>query len=111
MNSGRNALAIVGAEALVTAGYVENGRIELLVEGFGEGFAEPFQAGGWRSIFKGNHDHGTADDGSAVRSSVGDGRVLGAKWRREKQREQRYEDEDSGVFHDKLIISARAAAA
>ena len=45
MNSGRNALAIIGAEALVAAGYVQNWRIELLVEGFGEGFAEPFEAG------------------------------------------------------------------
>jgi hypothetical protein len=79
MNAGRNALAIIGAEALVTAGYVQNRRVELLVEDFGEGFAEPFQARGWRSILKGNHDHGAADDSEAVRSSVGGGSVLGAK--------------------------------
>jgi hypothetical protein len=113
MNSGRNALAIVGAESLVTAGYVQNGRIELLAEGFGEGFAEPFQARGWRSILKGNHDHGAAGVSSAIWGSVRGGRVLGAKRCAEKQRDQRDENEgeDRGAFHDKLIISASAAAA
>src|SRR5208337_3637908 len=46
VHAGWNALSIVGSEALVTAGYVQNGRIELLVEGFRERFAEPFQTWG-----------------------------------------------------------------
>jgi hypothetical protein len=109
MNSGGNALAIVCVEALVTAGYVKDGRIELLVEGFGKGFAEPLQAWGWGSILKGNHDHGAADCGVAVQSLSGGGSVLGAKRRAQKQRDQK--DDNSSAFHDKLIISASAAAA
>ena len=111
MNAGRNALAIVGSESFVTAGYVQDRRIELLVEGLGEGFAEPFQAWCWRSILKGNHDHGAADCRAGFQSSIGGDSVLGAKRRTEKQRDQRDESEDSGAFHDKLIISASAAAA
>src|SRR5271157_5421946 len=99
MNTGRNALAIVGSEPLVTAGNVQHRRIELLVEGFRKGFTEPFQARCRRRILEGNHDHGPADH-----SSVGGGVVLGAKRRAEKQRNQK--GENRGAFHDKLIISA-----
>jgi hypothetical protein len=87
MNAGGNSLAIIGAETLVAPSHVQNGRIELLVKGFGKGFAEPFQARGWRSILEGNHDHGPANDGGAIRSSVGDGSVLGAKRRTAEQRD------------------------
>src|SRR6266404_7244258 len=81
------------------------------MEGFEKGFSEPFQARGWRSILEGNHDHSPADYGVAVQSLAGGGSVLGAKRRAKKQRDQRDESEDSGAFHDKLIISASAAAA
>src|SRR5271157_2368445 len=105
MNTGRNALAIVGSEPLVTAGNVQHRRIELLVEGFGKGFTEPFQARCRRRILEGNHDHGPADHDAADHSSVGGGVVLGAKCRAEKQRNQK--GENRGAFHDKLIISAQ----
>ena len=108
MNAGRNALAIVGAEPLVAAGDVENGRIELLVEGFGKRFAEPFQTRSRRSILEGNHDQGVADDDAAGYGSSGGGAVLGAQRRAEKQRN--HKDENSGAFHDKLIISAAETA-
>ena len=62
MNASRNALAIVGSQAFVTAGYVQNRRIELLMEGFWKRLAKPFQARRGRSIFEGNYDHGVADD-------------------------------------------------
>jgi len=104
VNAGRNALAIAGAESLVPAGYVENRRIELRVEGFGKRFAEPFQARGRRIILEGNHDHGLAEDALAQ-----SGRALGAKRGAEKQRNQT--NENSGVFHDRLIIAADAATA
>src|SRR5271157_873267 len=104
MNTGRNALAIVGSEPLVTAGNVQHRRIELLVEGFRKGFTEPFQARCRRRILEGNHDHGPADHDAADHSSVGGGVVLGAKRRAEKQRNQK--GENRGAFHDKLIISA-----
>src|SRR5258708_36990305 len=94
MNAGRNALAIIGAEALVAAGYIEKRGIELLVEGFREGFAEPFQARGWRSILEGNDDHGAADDGAGVRRSAGGGRGLRAKRWAEGQRDHRGGERD-----------------
>jgi hypothetical protein len=39
MNSSGNALTIASAESLVAARYVEHGRIQLLMEGFGKRFA------------------------------------------------------------------------
>jgi hypothetical protein len=76
----------------------------LLVEGFGKGFTKPFQAWRRRSILEGNHDHGVADNGLANDTAAESGKVLSAKRRAEKQRN--HKDENSGVFHDKLIISA-----
>jgi hypothetical protein len=56
VNARGNALAIASAESFVPAGYVEHRRIQLLMEGFGKGLAEPFQAGSGREIFEGNYD-------------------------------------------------------
>jgi hypothetical protein len=47
----------------------------------------------------------------AVQSWAGAGSVLGAKRLAQKQRDQKDESEDSGGFHDKVIISASAAVA
>jgi hypothetical protein len=68
MHAGRNALAIIGAEPVVAAGYVQDRRIELLVKCFRERLAQPFQAGGRRKIFEGNYDHGSARGGRSVLS-------------------------------------------
>ena len=109
MNPRRNALAIIGAQALVTASNIQNRRIELLVEGFWKGFTEPFQVWRRRSILEGNHDHGVseyglAEYGLAADTAAGSGNVLGAKRRAEKQRN--HKDENSGACHHKSIISA-----
>src|ERR1035437_9901370 len=105
MNAGRNALTIIGPESLVTAGQVQDRRIKLLVESFGKRFAEPFQARRGRSILERNHNHGVTDDDAADRTPSGSGAVLGKKRRAEKQ--ANHKDEDSGAFHDKLIIWGR----
>src|SRR5208282_5318468 len=103
MNASRNALPIVGSQALVTAGYVQNRRIELLVEGYWKRIAKPFQSRRGRNVLEGNHDHGVADDDAADYSSTRDGGVLSAQRGTEKRN---HKDENSGAFHDKLIISA-----
>jgi hypothetical protein len=79
MHTGRNALAIVGAEPLVPTRYVENGRTELLVEGFGEGFPEPFQTRRWRSIFEGNYNQRVTDIDLADCGASRRGALLGTK--------------------------------
>ena len=76
----------------------------MLMEGYWKRLAKPFQSRRGRSILEGNYDHGVADDDAADYSSTGGGAVLGEKRRAEKQRN--HKDENSGAFHDKLIISA-----
>ncbi len=99
MNAGGETLAIVGAEALVAAGDVEDRRIQLLVEGFGEGFADPFETGRRRVVFEGDHDQGSSGGNWAGR-----GGILGAERRAEEEAPDH--DENSGAFHGNSIISA-----
>ena len=74
------------------------------MEGYWKRLAKPFQSRRGRSILEGNYDHGVADDDAADCGPAGDGGVLRAQRRAEKQRN--HKDENSGAFHDKLIISA-----
>jgi hypothetical protein len=99
VNARGNALAIVSSQALVTAGYVQDWRIELLVECLREGFTEPLEA--WRrgSIFEGDYDHGSPGLGSS-----GSGGILGAERKAAEQGNDK--GENNGAFHDKSIISA-----
>jgi hypothetical protein len=62
MYTARDALAIIGANALLARGNIEQRRIKLGAKCYGEGFAEPFEAGRRGGVFEGNYNERATDN-------------------------------------------------